>query len=77
MSRVLSDMKIEKNICLNISIFIFCLLLSFIIDLHIFIELTVKAKIQGKYIKFCKNSDEKENIKPFQVPSIFIVVAMV
>ena len=45
---------IDINVCLIISIFIFSLLLSFIIDLYSFIQLTAIHKITGIKIKFCK-----------------------
>ena len=62
----------EKTICLNISIFIFSLLLSLTIDLYNLNPLTASASIQGIYIKFCKKIAEKANMIPLPFPNVAI-----
>ncbi len=59
---------IEINVCLIISNFIFSLLLSFIIDLYNFIQLTVIQTITGIKIRFCKKTVLNKNVNPFCTP---------
>ena len=55
----------EINVCLNISIFIFSLLLSFIIELWSFIPLTAKASTHGINKIFWRSSVDIKNKVPF------------
>ena len=61
----ITSISTESIVCLNISNFIFSLLLSFIIELCKFIPLTASTKIAGMNNIFCKNNDENKNTIPF------------
>ena len=66
----INKIKREKIVCLIISIFIFSLLLSFIIDLYNLAPLTANAKVAGIINKFCSNKVIKQNNIPFPVPKV-------
>jgi len=51
----------------------FSLFLSFIVDLYIFIELTVNANIHGIAIIFCNNIELIANIIPFPFSNTAII----
>lgn len=55
----------ENIVCLNISIFIVSLLLSFIIELCNLIPLTASEIIHGINKIFCNNIVESKNSNPF------------
>lgn len=64
----------ENIVCLSISIFIFSLVLSFIIDLYSLIPLIANANNTGINIIFCKSIDEKINFAPLFAPSVAIML---
>ena len=63
----------ENNVCLNISSFIFSLLLSFIIELCSLIPLTASAIIHGINKIFWNRTAENKNNIPFPVPHVNII----
>lgn len=62
----------QNAVCLTISIFIFSLLLSFIIDLYSLKPLTLIAIIAGINIMFCKIKLLNIKASPFEVPNTLI-----
>ena len=55
----------QNNVCLNISSFMFSLLLSSIIELCNLIPLTDSAKMHGINIIVCNNNADIKNSNPF------------
>ena len=68
---------IEKTVCLNTSIFILSLFLSFTIDLYNLNPLTPIAIIAGINIIFCNNKVINTKHIPLPIPIIAIMDAMV
>lgn len=54
----------ENSVCLKISIFMFSLALSFIIELCNLIPLTASANMHGMNKIFCSKTEDKRNIRP-------------
>lgn len=67
----------ENIVCLNISNFIFSLLLSFVIDLYNFIPLTAIANIAGINNILGNKKFTNEKIVPLVIPSMVTDTAIV
>ncbi len=67
----------ENTVCLIISILMFSLFLSFIMDLYSLNPLTAKANIAGIHRIFCSNNKISTNHIPCGSPRIVTQTAMV